>query len=181
MIAKIKEFPGVSLSEKDFTEGKVLFLHDKCKADYAWDTGVGIGTYLAGLKRGVILGSYCSHCRKIVVPPRTVCEWCFNLMDEFVPLKDTGTINTFSLCYVTWDMKRVKEPEIPAVIQLNGASALSSTSVIMGGIMHKLGEVNPRLVRIGMQVQAVWKKPEERQGAITDILYFKPIVKEEEE
>jgi uncharacterized OB-fold protein len=26
-----------------------------------------------------------------------------------------------------------------------------------------------------MRVQAVWKPPEEREGAITDILYFKPL------
>ena len=70
MTSKFKEFHGTSLSEKDFAEGKVLFNHDELKADFAWDTGVGIGAYLAGLKRGEILGSYCSTCRKIVVPPR---------------------------------------------------------------------------------------------------------------
>jgi uncharacterized OB-fold protein len=96
-------------------------------------------------------------------------------MDEDVPLRDTGTINTFSLCYVTWDVKRIQEPEIPAVITLDGASELSDASVVMGGIMHMLGEINPRLIHIGMRVQAVWKKPEERTGSITDILYFKPI------
>ncbi len=58
---------------------------------------------------------------------------------------------------------------------LDGASALSETSVIMGGIMHKLGEVEPKKVKIGMRVQAVWKPDAEREGAITDILYFKPI------
>jgi hypothetical protein len=26
-----------------------------------------------------------------------------------------------------------------------------------------------------MKVKAVWKKPEDRTGAITDILYFKPV------
>jgi uncharacterized OB-fold protein len=26
-----------------------------------------------------------------------------------------------------------------------------------------------------MKVKAVWKKPEEREGSITDILYFKPL------
>jgi len=41
--------------------------------------------------------------------------------------------------------------------------------------MHKLGEVDPEKVYIGMRVKAVWKPAEERQGAITDILYFKPI------
>jgi uncharacterized OB-fold protein len=72
------------------------------------------------------------------------------------------------LCYVTWDVKRIKVPEVPAVIDLDGASPLH-------GIMHKLGDVQPDQVKIGMKVQAVWKPAAEREGAITDILYFKPI------
>jgi uncharacterized OB-fold protein len=89
-------------------------------------------------------------------------------MDEYVPLKDTGTVNTFSLCYVTWDVQRITEPEIPAVIEIDGASALH-------GIMHLLGEVKPEEVHVGMRVQAVWKPARERQGSITDIRYFKPV------
>ena len=89
-------------------------------------------------------------------------------MDSYVRLQDTGTVNTFSLCYITWDMQRVKEPEIPAVIEIDGASPLK-------GILHRLGEVKPKDVHVGMKVQAVWKPAEERQGAITDIMYFKPI------
>jgi uncharacterized OB-fold protein len=174
MTTKIKHFPGTSLSEKDFTEGKILFNYDELKADFAWDTGIGIGAYLAGLKKGIILGSICYTCRKIVVPPRTVCEWCFNPMDEYIPLQDTGTVNTFSLCYVTWDVQRIQEPELPAVIELDGASTLESGPIV-GGIMHKLGEVDPKDIQIGMRVEAVWKPAEEREGAITDILYFKPI------
>jgi hypothetical protein len=34
--------------------------------------------------------------------------------------------------------------------------------------------VEPDAVHIGMRVQAVWKPEDEREGAITDILYFKP-------
>jgi uncharacterized OB-fold protein len=174
MTEKIRHFPGTPLSEKDFEQGKILFRHDELKADYAWDTGIGIGAYLSSLKNGIILGSACYTCKKIVVPPRTVCEWCFEPMDEYIPLKDTGTVNTFSLCYVTWDVLRITEPEIPIVVQLDGTSSLKS-GPIMGGIMHLLGEVEPQQVKIGMRVQAVWKKPEDRQGAITDILYFRPI------
>jgi uncharacterized OB-fold protein len=168
MTSKIKEFPGISLSEQDFKDGKVLFNFDRLNGIFAWDTGIGIGTYLASLKAGVILGSYCPTCRKTVIPPRTVCEWCFRPMEQYVPLKDTGTVNTFSLCYVTWDVKRIKEPEIPAVIEIDGASPLH-------GIMHMLGEVDTKDVRVGMRVQAVWKPAEERQGSINDIMYFKPI------
>ncbi len=171
MTENIDKYPGTPLSEKDFAEGNILFNYDELKGDFAWDTGVAIGHYLASLKEGIILGSHCSTCRKTVVPPRTVCEWCFRPMDEFVPLQDTGTVNTFSLCYVTWDVKRIKEPEIPAVIEIDGASPLH-------GIMHMLDEVDPQAVHIGMRVKAVWKPAEERQGSIIDILYFKPIIKD---
>ncbi len=168
MTANIQDFPGTSLSESDFAEGKVLCTHDRMNGVYAWDTGVAIGRYLAALKEGMILGARCKTCRRTVVPPRTVCEWCFRPMDEYVPLQDTGHVNTFSLCYVTWDVQRITEPEIPAVIEIDGASPLH-------GIMHMLGEVDPERVKIGMRVQAVWKPAEERQGAVTDIRYFKPV------
>jgi uncharacterized OB-fold protein len=29
-------------------------------------------------------------------------------------------------------------------------------------------------IHIGMRVKAVWKPPEEREGAITDVRYFRP-------
>lgn len=168
MTVKIKEFPGTSLNEQDFSNGKILYNFDKLNGVYSWDTGIGIGAYLASLKNGVILGSHCKTCRKIVVPPRIMCEWCFRPMDEFVPLKDTGTVITYSLCYVTWDVQRITDPEIPAVIDIDGASP-------MHGIMHMLGEIEPQEVKIGLRVHAVWKSAKERQGSITDILYFRPV------
>jgi uncharacterized OB-fold protein len=171
MSEKNTQLPGTPLHERDFKDGSILFNYDELRGDFAWDTGIAIGQYLAGLKHGVILGVRCSTCRKTVVPPRTVCEWCFRPMSEFVPLQDTGTVNTFSLCYVTWDVRRIQEPEIPAVIEIDGASPLH-------GIMHMLGDVDPKQVHIGMRVQAVWKEPLDRLGAVTDILYFKPIQEE---
>ena len=168
MTVRIDDFPGTALSEKDFEEGRVLFVRDEMNGRYAWDTGIAIGHYLAGLKAGVILGAHCRRCRRTVVPPREVCEMCYRPMDGYVPLLGTGTVNTFSLCYVTWDVRRIEEPEIPAVVEIDGASRLC-------GILHKLGEVAPDRVQVGMRVRAVWRPAEQRQGAITDILYFKPL------
>ena len=168
MTENISKFPGTPLSEKDFDKDRILFNYDELKGNFAWDTGIAIGRYLKALKEGVILGAHCSTCDKTVVPPRTVCEWCFQPMNDYVPLQDTGTVNTFSLCYVTWDVKRIEDPEIPAVIEIDGASPLH-------GIMHMLEEVEPEKVHIGMRVKAVWKSPKEREGSITDILYFKPL------
>jgi uncharacterized OB-fold protein len=161
-------YPVKGLSEEAFEKNQVLVETWKARAEYAWDTGVAIGHYLDELKNGRLVGRRCFKCKRILIPPRMFCEQCFRPTDEWVTVKDTGTIKTFSLCYVRWDMVRLKEPEIPAVIDLDGASRGM-------GIMHKLGEVDPKAVRVGMRVQAVWKPAAEREGSITDIRYFKPI------
>ena len=168
MTERIKEFPGTGLRESDFREGRVVFNEWVPNCQYAWDAGVAIGRYLAELKEGRLVGVRCNRCRRTVVPPRHFCEWCFRPMDDWVYLPDTGTVNTFSLCYVTWDMQYLTDPEISAVIDVDGTQPLV-------GIMHLLGEVDPKEVKIGMRVQAVWKPPEEREGSILDIKYFKPV------
>ncbi|MGH2640664.1 MAG: hypothetical protein ACRDGO_03080, partial [Actinomycetota bacterium] len=59
------------------------------------------------------------------------------------------------------------EPQIPAVIRLDGTSE--------GGFLHLLGEVAPDDVRAGMQVEAVWRASGERVGSILDIVHFRPL------
>jgi len=44
-----------------------------------------------------------------------------------------------------------------------------------GGLVHKIGETSPKDVKIGMEVEAVFKPREEREGSINDIKYFKPV------
>jgi len=83
-------------------------------------------------------------------------------------VKDTGKIFTFSLCYVSWDVRRLKQPEIPAVIEIDGASPGM-------GILHVVKKIAPRKVRIGMAVRAVWKPKAKRIGSVTDIAYWEPI------
>jgi uncharacterized OB-fold protein len=168
MTVKIDEFRGVYLRESDFAEKKILYNEWNPNAQYAWDTGVAIGRYLAELKEGRLTGVRCNKCRRTVIPPRNFCEWCFRPMDDWVTLPDTGTVNTFSLCYVTWDMQYLTEPEIPAVIDIDGTQPAV-------GIMHMLGDVEPGDVKIGMKVKAVWKPADEREGSILDIRYFEPL------
>ena len=158
----------VGLSETDISKGEIIHVSDDLNATYNWDTGIAIGNYLSGLKQGILFGATCKNCQKTIIPPRYVCEWCYRPINQLTQLEDLGTVNTFSICYVTWDVRRISDPEIPAVIEIDGASPLH-------GILHKLGEVKPDQVKVGMRVKAVWKPEAEREGAITDILYFKPL------
>lgn len=156
------------LKEDEFLSGKVLSEVYHSEIKYAWDNGKAIGRYLAELKNGRIIARECRKCRRIMLPPRMFCELCWRTTDRWVYVKDTGTVNTFSISYILWNAQRLDKPIIPAVIEIDGASKGE-------GILHLIGEVDPNEVYIGMKVKAVWKKPEERTGSITDILYFKPI------
>ena len=159
--------PGTPLSGEQWAS-QVLKTRWVPDAHYRWDAGVAIGRYLEGLQQGVLLGGHCRACNRTVIPPRLFCEACFGPMGEYVQLKDTGTVNTFSISHVSWDVRQLEEPEIPAVIEIDGADPGM-------GILHLLGEVDPEKVQIGMRVKAVWKPAGERIGAITDIRYFKPL------
>ena len=168
----MRQFRGTSLTDSAFSGG-VLATQWAVKADYHWDAGAAMSRYLDGFRRGQILGVHCPQCRRTLVPPRGFCELCFRPLDQWVELQDTGRINTFSISYVNWDASRRRTPEIPAVIEIDGASPGMS-------ILHKMGESGDTLeqiqsrLRIGTPVQAVWKPSESREGSITDILYFRP-------
>jgi uncharacterized OB-fold protein len=93
------------------------------------------------------------------------CERCFRGTDAWLEVESTGVVQTFSICNVRWDMEPLEEPELPAVIAIDGSD---------GGFLHKLGEVAPGDVAIGMAVEAVWRPEAERTGSILDISHFRP-------
>ncbi len=165
-----EDFPGTPLSGRDFYGGTVLTWGDEYAISYDWDSGVAISAYLAGLQEGKLLASYSPGTDRTVVPPRTFDELSWTPIDDLRELPGTGTVNTFSLSMVNWDATRRDEPLMPAVIELDGASPGM-------GILHMLDEVDPDDIEIGMKVEAVWKPADEREGAITDILYFRPLGK----
>ncbi len=159
---------GTQLSDADIRERKVTCVEDHPDIRYSFTCGQAMSRFLNGLKEGKILGVKCNGCGRIMVPPRVYCELCYKPIDEWVELKDTGTVQTFSISYIDPDARPLEKPVIVAVIAIDGASPNM-------GIMHVLGEVEPEKVYIGMKVKAVWKDPGEREGAITDIKYWKPL------
>ena len=117
-----KPFAGTSLTEHTLAEGEVLHTYWKVRSEYRWDTGLAVGRFLAGLKDGKILGIRCPRCERTLVPPRAFCEVCFVPLNRWVQLEDRGGVNTFSVSFVNWDASRRQVPEVPAVIEIGGAS-----------------------------------------------------------
>jgi acetyl-CoA C-acetyltransferase len=154
-----------ALTDAEFREAPGA-VDDVLDVTYRWDAGEAMGAFLEALFDGRIVATVCEQCGRTLVPPRKFCERCFRPTDRWTQVPDTGTVQTFSICFVRWDMVPLDPPEIPAVIRIDGTSE--------GGFLHKLGEVEPADVRSGMQVEALWKDPGERQGSILDIAYFRP-------
>lgn len=134
---------------------------------YAWDAGVAMSRFLAELKSGRIIGTECMPCGRVMLPPRLFCELCYRPTEKWVELEDRGRVRTFCITRVRWDASRVEEPFFPMVVELDGGKRGT-------GLMHLVKGIQPSEMMVGLRVKALWKPPEERIGAITDIEHFIP-------
>ncbi len=163
-----KPTPGTHVRSNDIYEKKITYSWWEPEVQYSWSLGLAMSEFLTGLKQGKILGIKCKRCERIIVPPRMFCELCYGPTDEWVQLENTGKVETFSISYLDPNAKRIKDPILIGVISIDGASP-------QHGFMHYFGEMKPEELKIGMQVEAVWKPKDEREGSITDIKYFRPL------
>lgn len=132
-----------------------------------WCTGKFMEKFiLDGFKNKKIIGSECQSCKRVYVPPRSVCGRCFSNIDvnSTVELKDEGVVESFTVAYVSLEGMGVGfkdiEPTTIALIKIDGAYS---------GIIYKVkGEV-----RVGTRVKAVWK--EKTEGSLSDLEYFEVI------
>ena len=112
------------------------------------------------------LGTHCPSCDITYLPPLLYCEQCFAKLDDWVEVKPTGTVHTYTILHLALDGSPLEKLEILAFVVLDGSD---------GGLVHRLGEVDPDEVEIGMRVEAVFKPEAERKGSILDIGYFRPL------
>ncbi|MHA1966052.1 MAG: Zn-ribbon domain-containing OB-fold protein [Candidatus Thorarchaeota archaeon] len=168
MSEKMKEVPGIYLSNAELKAEDAITFKERPNAKYVWSAGIAYSRFLEELKNGKIIGRGCRECGRILVPPRMFCDKCFRATDEWVYVKDTGTINTFSISYLDADANRITDPISVAVIDLDGASEGI-------GILHFVRIDDPKDLHIGMKLKAVWKPEKDRIGSVTDIDYFEPL------
>jgi uncharacterized OB-fold protein len=132
------------------------------EAQYVYTSGVAGDKFFKALKKGKLLATTCGKCGRVYLPPRMYCEDCFCQLEEWVEIPNKGIVDTFTVVHVDRDENSLESPEVWAFIRIEGTD---------GGFVHKV-HVQPESVTIGMPVKAVFKKEKEREGRITDILYF---------
>ncbi len=123
-------------------------------------------------EKGEFTGTRCDGCGIVYVPGRIFCERCLLDLTEWVKIGPRGTLESWTMVYVGLDGKRLKNPEMVGLIKLDGATTF---------LVHRLGNVKPAELCIGMRVTPLLKPKAKREGAITDILYFQPVKKPNKE
>jgi len=118
--------------------------------------------FLKKLKEKKLVGLKCSGCNRVFFPPRLVCGKCLIKPDQWVDLRDTGEVSTFSIAYLK-DPNTGEVQEKPSVlIRQDGADTT---------YMVELNpEINYKDTYIGMPVKVHWN--EDLKGNLADIEYY---------
>jgi uncharacterized OB-fold protein len=133
-----------------------------------YTVGIAGEKFFRALKdEGRFLGTRCDTCDLVYVPATMFCERCFAELDEWVEVPGTGHLFTFTVLFRDLDDQPLEVPRVLAYVKLDGCD---------GGLVHYLGEIDHTELYIGLEVEAVFKDPADREGSILDVKYFRPIV-----
>jgi uncharacterized OB-fold protein len=139
-------------------------------------TGPTMGRFLSEIRDNKkIMANKCPRCGRTQIPPRIVCAECHVECHEWVQLEPRGVITTFDVTYVptinplTGKMREV--PYTTGSVLLDGGDAT---------LMHFFDVTDPEKIHVGQRCEAVFRPDQEREGKVTDILYFRVIPAEEE-
>jgi len=156
----------MSLLEKVDKLGKAIPWYGNIPIESRYTVGIAGERFFREIQDNArLLGTRCPNCDLTYVPPMMYCERCFTRLEEWVEVASRGTVHTYTVLHIDLEGSPLTEPEIMAFVKLDGSD---------GGLVHRLGEVSPDQVEIGMEVEAVFKAKGEREGSILDIEYFRP-------
>ncbi|MDA0264401.1 MAG: Zn-ribbon domain-containing OB-fold protein [Chloroflexi bacterium] len=112
-----------------------------------------------------LLASPCPQCADFLLPPKMYCERCFEeTSSDWLALEGPGYVRSFTVLHRDLEEQPLETPVVVAMVSWPEAR---------GGLIHRLGDIDPAEVELGMEVEPVWS--EERTGAMSDITHFRPV------
>lgn len=139
---------------------------DSIPLEFHYTTGVAGEEFRKVLKQnGRFLTSTCSKCKSTYVPARMFCPDCFIEMTERKPVDKPGYVYSFTRTEKNRAGSRIDKPVTVVLVKFENTK---------GGIVHVFETEQSGTISIGMRVQPILKSYEERTGALTDIIAFKP-------
>jgi uncharacterized OB-fold protein len=141
----------------------VLWAVHTLEYPYTRSVGPVIGTFLAGLKEGRVVGTR-TAAGKVIVPPSEFDPQTGATLTEFRDVSDTGAVTTWTWVTQPRGKHPLKKPFAWALIKLDGADT---------AMLHAIDAGDPAKMKAGLRVKAKWR--EQRTGSINDIECFVPV------
>ena len=140
---------------------------DSIPLEYHYTAGVAGEEFRRELKEnGKLLTSKCPKCKTSYLPARMFCPSCFIETKERTTIGKPGYVYSHTVVSRDKSGNRTSEPTLVALVKFDG---------VTGGIVHRLETDFPDKVTIGLKVEPVLRESNHRTGALTDIIYFKPL------
>ncbi len=131
-----------------------------------YTVGVANERFLRAIKKeGKLLASLCQSCQCEFLPPKMFCPFCLKELKQWKEVSAVGQVETFTISHLDPLGSPLPQAVVFAFVRLTRN----------GGLIHRLGEISPEKVKIGLKVEAVFKPAPERTGSILDIEYFRPV------
>lgn len=114
-----------------------------------------VQSYVDFLNEKKLMGSKCKECGNIDLPPRLVCSKCFKSNPEWIEVKGTGQLATFTTIYIGSSFMNAKgySPKKPYCF---GTVDLDS-GVSLAGHIKGVNESDPDSIQIGMRLKVVFE------------------------
>ncbi|MEW5944874.1 MAG: Zn-ribbon domain-containing OB-fold protein [bacterium] len=154
------------ISDQPILEPKIREVKGKVSVPYNWAYGENITKFFKETRDNKrIMGTRCSKCRKVLVPPVALCGRCFAMTEEkWVELPDTATLVAHTVVYLPFPGQPQEPPYAYGMLRFDGADTQ---------FPHLIGGIEFDKIKCGMRLKAVWN--EERKGDLFDIKYFEPL------
>lgn len=152
----------------ELKEGQDIYVKKgMIRAEFNFWVGVPMDKFYDGLQEMKFVGTKCSKCGKVFLPPRKICGDCFAEANEFVDLPETGVLKNFTTTNYKISergSRKVQKDIIVGLVQVDGADS---------GFITQIINTTPDKLEEGMKVKVVWaKKP---KGIPEDIAGFEPV------
>jgi len=138
---------------------------------YRWSTGKYIGKlYKEAKDNKKLVTNRCPKCKEFLWPPQAVCGRCkVETGEDWVELSDKGTVIWYTLAV---------RPFLDPHQGIEWANPHPTACILLdNGVYFRqfFEEKDPKKLKVGMRVEAVWRGDDERGEETSDSLYFRTI------
>ena len=148
-----------------FADVEPMVFKSGINVPYSWWAGETAERFFLALRDDKkILGTNCSICEKVFVPPRKACPLCFQENMAWVEVSSEGVLESFTIVERQLASLPRKAPVLFGLIRLDRADT---------SILHYIEDADHTDIKIGMRVAA--KFNDKRSGSIHDIACFRPV------